>query len=171
MVKYESDDKVSCYFVIDEKLNIIRAWSDNKDYAKVYMEFHNNKFYKLRKVTKLFSDIIQILEENINDEINLYNINTKDKHHKTKSIVIPMTGTEFTLINDEGATYLSSRIDYGFINECMSLLKGKYKKGLDQILLTDVIQSTVYNKHSKVCQELGVDDLMVLYHSLPDQFG
>lgn len=174
MKRYEEDDIMTCYFVIyrDGNMNVIRGWSDDKDYVKAYMDFHNCKKYKIKKMTDTFKRVSQILEENINDEINIYNINARSnkKKESSRSMIIPMTETEHVLVNEESNTFLASRVNYGYINDCMYYLKGKYQRVLKDIMLEDVMKNVIYNKHTELTINLEMDDLMTLYMSLPDQF-
>ena len=172
MKKYEEDDTMTCYFVVydDDRSKIIRGWTDDKDLAKMYMDFHKCKHYKMKKVTNTFREVYHILEENINDEINIYNMNTRAKKG-SKGITVPLTGTEHTLINEESNTFIASRVNYGYINDAFYYLKDKYQKALKHILLEDVMKNVVYSKHTKITLNLEIDDLMTLFLSLPDQFG
>ncbi len=173
MKKYEPGDIITCYFVVydDGEHKTIRGWTDNKEYAKIYMDFHHCKHYRIKKITDVSTAIYKIIEENINDEILLFNINTKGKNNKSVSMVIPMTNSEKTLVNEESNTLVASRVNYGYINEAMHYLTDKYQKALKMILLDEVIKSVVYSKESKILDRLEIDDLMVLFHSFPDQFG
>ena len=90
MKRYEEDDNMTCYFIIDERNNIIRGWTDNKEYAKLYLDFHKCKYYKIKKITNTFREVLKIIEENSNDEISIYNINTRSnkKHESSKDIAV-----------------------------------------------------------------------------------
>lgn len=173
MKRYEEDDNMTCYFIIDERNNIIRGWTDNKEYAKLYLDFHKCKYYKIKKITNTFREVLKIIEENSNDEISIYNINTRSnkKHESSKDIAVPLTETEGMLINEEANTFLSSRVNYTFINEAFYYLKGKYQKALKSIMLEDVMKNVIYSKRSKIVLDLEIDELLVLFHSIPDQFG
>lgn len=177
MKRYEEDDIMTCYFVIydDGNIKIVRGWSDNKEYAQMYLDFHKCKHYRLKKMTDTCREVVKILEENYNDEIELYNLSIRDKNGKKgelmKSIVVPMTNTEHTLVNEEINEFMASRINYGYINEAFYYLKSKYQKALKAIFLEDVMKKVVYEKHGKFVQQMQLDELMVLYRSLPDQFG
>lgn len=173
MKRYEEDDVMTCYFVVDDRgdCKTIRGWTDDKEYAKLYMDFHKCKSYKLKKMTDTFREVVKVIEENANDEITIYNMNTKNAKGKSKAITVPLTETEHTLINEEANTFISSRVNYGYINEAYYYLKGKYRKGLKMILLEDIMKNVVYSKNTKLVLSLEIDDLMVLFHSLSDQFG
>ena len=45
MKRYEEDDVMTCYFVVDDRgdCKTIRGWTDDKEYAKLYMDFHLNQ--------------------------------------------------------------------------------------------------------------------------------
>lgn len=171
--KYELGDVVTCYFVVDEHDNhpMIRGWSDDKDLVKAYMNFHKCKNYRLKKMTAVSQEIMAIIEENWNDEIGLYNVQTKDKDGRMKNQIVPLTETEQLLISGESNDMMSSRVNYGYINEVMYYLKNKYQKAFKQILLKQVIDAVVYSKNAKLIQEIGMDEINILLYSLPDQFG
>ena len=172
MKKYEEDDIVTFYFVTYEKGNekCIRGWTDNKDLADVYMHFHSCKYYRMKKMKDSVREIYKIIEENTNDEIQLYSINTRGKRG-SKSMMVPMTLTEFNLLSEESNTFLSSRVNYGYINDVMYYLKGKYRDALEAAGLVDIIKAVLYGKNSKFIENTSIDNLMVLFMSLPDQFG
>lgn len=173
MTKYEEGDIITCYFVVEENdtTPIIRGWSDDKDFVKAYMDLHKCKRFRMKKMTAVSSEIIGVLEENWNDEIGLYYVQTKDKHGELKDVVVPLTSTEKMLISSEVTDMLSSRVNYGYINDAMYYLKNKYQKALKQILLKPVIDAVVYSKNAKFIQDIGMDELNVLLYSMPDKFG
>ena len=178
MRKYEVDERVTFYFVIfdDGDNNRIQAWSDKKDYAKLYMNFHQCKHYKLKSVTKRFDDMINILNENYHDEISLYNIRVKNKEghkkgHESRLIMVPLTSTENLMIQDEETCLMASRVNYQYINEAFHYMKDKYQKVLKDIFLYDVMNKVIYEKQSKFTNGVEMDELMVLFKSFPDHFG
>ncbi len=178
MRKYEVDERVTFYFVIfdDGDNNRIQAWSDNKDYAKMYMNFHQCKNYKLKAVTKRFDDMVTILNENYHDEIELCNIRIKNvenhkKGHESRMVMVPLTSTEHMLVDDESVCFMASRVDYQYINGAFHYLKDKYQRVLKDIFLYDVMNKVIYEKQSKFTNNVETDDLMVLFRSFPDHFG
>lgn len=178
MAKYEEGDIVKFYFVIkkDDKNNkIIQGWTDNKNIAKFYLEFHNCKDFTLKTMEGSIEDIYQVTEENLHDEIKLYNINVKDYDKKgndtVKSICIPATETEFRFVNEETNTFLLSRIRYSYINSAIPYLKNKYQEALNDIFLNDIINKVIYERRSKIVESIEFDQLMVLYRSFSDNFG
>lgn len=178
MAKYEEDDIATFYFIVFEPdnyrdENTIVAWSDDKRMAEVYMEFHHCDKLKLKKKTDYLYRITEILNENIHDEINIYNININDpkKPGRVKSIQIPATETEFRFINEETNTFLSSRICYSYINEAFPYLKNKYQKALTNIFLYDVMKKVLHERGSKFIEEVQFDQLMVLFTCFSDRFG
>lgn len=173
MNKYEEDDLMTCYFVIYEQgsSKIISAWSDNKEYAKAYIDFHKCKYYRIKKVSDTARNIMKIIEENLYDEIGMHNITTRDKNGQPTTMVIPMTETERNLISSEADSLLASRVNYGYINEAMYFLKDKYQKALKNILMKASIDMVVYSKPNKIINTIEIDELMVLLYTLPDKFG
>ncbi len=178
MRKYDIDERCTFYFIVydDDDMKRIQAWTDKKEYAKIYMDFHRCRNYKMKSITKRFDDMMNILNENYHDEINLYNISVRnDKDHKkgkeTKIITVPLTSTEQLLINDESVSFMASRVDYSFINEAFHYLKDKYQKVLKTIYLKDVMEKVIYEKQSLFTNAVQVDELMILFRSFPDHFG
>lgn len=176
MKQYEHGDIATFYFIINKfgNNNIIKAYTDSKDLAKIYMDFHKCKKFTIKKVTKPIDEITPILEENIHDEIGVYNIIIKDpdkKYGKTKEAIIPATMTEMHYINEEARTYMGSRVSYDNLNMMIPYLKNKYQRALHDILLNDVIAYVVHNKHSNILTDIDFDTLMMLYRSFPDEFG
>ena len=179
MAKYQSGDIVTFYFVIKDmgSEKIIQGWTDNKEIAKFYIEFHKCKDFKLKKITNTIEEINKISEENWNDEIKLFNIITRNRNKKSKhddnfeTIAIPATETEIRFVREETSTFLASRINYGLLNEVIPYMKKKYRDVLESIFLTDIIRKVIYNKNERITQLVEIDQLMILYKSFPENFG
>lgn len=172
--KYQDDDLVTYYFVInnDGKNSTIQGWSDNKNMIKCYMEFHSCKRFHVKELTKTFEEIARILDENNNDEIKIFNITTRSKKHphRVEYIPVPMTATEFSFVNSECQSFLSSMVNYTFIDSALPYIKERYKHDLKMTMLLDVIGSTVHAKHSKLIEEVQFDQLMVLLYLFNQNF-
>ena len=179
MAKYERDDIVTYYFIImNENGNKrIQAWTDNKEYAKFYLEFHNTKNFSIKKLTKPLREMIKILEENANDEIQIAPniiIKNRDKKHKYddfKTITIPATRMEISFINEEVATFMLSQVNYSYLDSAIPYLKNKYQRALNEIFLQSIIKKVCYQRDSKIVQSIHLDNLMILFRSFPDMFG
>ena len=178
MAKYQPGDMATYYFVIKE-INgnkSIQGWTDNKEIAKFYMEFHKCKNFRLKNITNTIEEITKILEENWNDEIKLFNVITRNRNRGKRdedyiTICIPATQTEVTFIREETATFMTSRINYSLINDAIPYLKSRHQKELQSIFLLDIIKKVIYSKNSKISQSLEFDQLMILYRSFPENFG
>jgi len=176
MERYDRGDIATFYFIIndDGKNKAIRAWTDKKQLAEIYLDFHKCPNYRLKKVTKCIDEINEILDENNNDEIVIGNIYMKDPDRKkgnVKIVSIPVTQVEITFINEECETFLSSRINYSYLNGVIPYLKKKYREALTDIFLPSIIKKVVYNKNDMINQDIKFDQLMVLFRSFPDDFG
>lgn len=176
---YDPDDIMTCYFVVldDGKNRQIRGWTDSKSLAEAYMEFHSCKGMTLKSSTKKVRDMVDLLNENVHDEIQIFNITIRDPEKKkkhqdnTKRISIPATEVEMQLIRDEGANFMYSAVGYSYINSAFPYLKNKYQKALSQIFLTDVMNKVLHNQTSPLIQAIQVDQLAILIRSFPEQFG
>lgn len=177
---YSADDECTFYFIIisdkysDEKH--VQAYTDNKELAKAYMDFHKCKQFKIKTVKDTYRNIVEIINENLNDEIALYHMNIKsDPDHKlgeeTKLVAVPITLTERDLVSEEADSFLASRVNYSLINDLMYYLKPKYQNILKDIFMTDIVMKTCYNKDSYFTLNAGIDEVRVLYRSVPDHFG
>lgn len=178
MARYEPGDIVTYHFIVynDGRHKNIRAWTDNKDLAKMYMEFHQCKDFTIKSVTKRIEEISAITEENLHDEIRIHNIlirNTdkRKKGEETKIISIPATETECLFINDECSTFMLSRIRYSYLNTAIPYMKKKYRDGLESIFLQDIINKVCNERSSNISESVKLDQLMVLFRSLPEFFG
>lgn len=178
MNRYDPDELVTFYFVIMSSDGIygedrIQAWSDRKDLVKAYMQFHKCPHYRLKKITKPMHQMVEILDENNHDEINMYNITTRDPKHpkRTKRIVIPATVTEQLFINEEIANFMMTQIDYAFLANAVPYLKPKYQRALEQVLLMDIIRKNVHGQNPVSLQKVEMDQLLVLVRSFPEHFG
>jgi hypothetical protein len=179
MSKYQAGDIATFYFVIKEMdgNKIIQGWTDNRELAKFYMEFHKCKHFKLKSMTSSIEDIRKVTEENWNDEIKIYHIITRNRNRKNSkddyvtTISVPATETECMFIRDEINTLLSSQINYSYINDALPYLKNKYQEALKSIFLTDMIKKAIYSQNTPIVQSIEFDHLLILYKSFPENFG
>ena len=177
MAKYDPGDIVTYYFIIyyEGTKRKLQAWTDDKKMAKYYLEFHKCKRFKLRKYVGSIEEVNKICEENLHDEIKIYNFTTKcrDKHKEseTGTILIPATYTEYRFVNEECNTFLSTFIPYSYFNEAISYLKPKYRKILKDIFLTDIIDHEIHGIGRKIVTFFEFDQLAILFKSFPDNFG
>lgn len=179
MAKYQPGDMVTYYFVIKEVNGnkMIQGWTDSKDLANFYMDFHKCKNLTLKKMSGTIEEITKILEENLHDEIQLSHIITRNRDKSRKNpddsvtICIPATESECRFIREEANTFMASRINYGFINDALPFMKKKYQNVLQSIFLTDVIRKVVYSQNVKFAQMVEYDSLMILLRSFPETFG
>lgn len=177
MYKYEDNDIATFYFVIrEDKIKHqkgVQAWTDEKDLAEYYLRFHNCPDFKLKDVTNKIEEINKILNENIHDEIGIYNITIRnpDKPRKTKNIFIPATNNEMTFVNGECNSFVSSRVNYSFLNSAIPYLKDKYAKCMKNIFLTCIIDSEIHGKDIPILRDFKFDQLKMLYRSFPGNFG
>lgn len=177
MAKYELDDVVTYYFVIvqDGHNARVQGWTDRKELAKAYMEFHKCKDFKLKNMTDTMEEITKILEENTHDEIKIYNLRTKDPEKKkgkvTKRIQVPATETEMMYVREEINSMFSSVIDYSYLNSALPYFKSKYQKLFNKLLIKDAIASALHQRQSVVLQQVEYDELAILYKSFNDKFG
>lgn len=174
MAKHDPDDIVTTYFVLKKEgdKTIIQGWSEDKKMVEAYMEFHNCKKFRVKKVTMVAKKMAETYEENIHDEIDLFNITTRDQKHRceVKSITIPATATEIQLLNDETNTLATSLIDYSFINGAVPYLKKKYRQALMDVGLLDFIKKILHNQRSKFVDIMQFDQLILLYRLFNDNF-
>lgn len=178
MKRYEPGDRATFYFIVLEggKTNHIQAWTDSKDLAKFYLDFHKCKNMIIKSVTKSIEEISRITEENWGDEIQICNIiiknhNKRKKGQESKTILIPATSTEITFINEECATFMMSEINYSYLNTAIPYLKRKYKEGLDFIFLPSIVNKVCNRRDCGTTELLQFDQLMVLFKAFPDNFG
>lgn len=175
MAKYYEGDLVTFYFVIKHMNGdkVIQAWSDNKDLVKMYMDFHKCKNFKVKSVSNTIEEINKICEENYHDEIQLFNINTRDPKRKGRvmGVSIPATRTEIEFINEETSSFLSSHISYTNLEKLMPYLKKKDQEALHNILLEDITKKVLYEERSRIIQSIQIDQLVLFYKIFPENFG
>ena len=173
MAKYEPGEIVTLYLVIDDEMGTIRGWTENKQLAKFYIEFHNYPSFRIKKITKVIEEINCILDENLHDGISLTNIITRDKNKPEDiiTVVIPATENEVRLIDEEASTFFSGRVNYGFIESAIPFLKNKYQKALKALYLPSIIMKTVHNRKDINTESIELDHLMILLESLRESFG
>ena len=177
MKKYEPGDEATFYFISikDDELSErrIHAWTDSKNMLDQYLSFHKCNNMKKHIITKRIEEIMKFVEENLHDEIEVYNIRYKDpdKKRKCKTITIPATGTEMQFVSEECNTFMSSVINYNYLQSAIPYLKNKYQKALNMILTHEVSRSICGGKTSERLQEIEMDQLLVFIKLLPDLFG
>ena len=173
MKRYDYDDIITVYFVVNDRDGspIIKAWSDEKEYCKVYMDFHRCKKYKLKSISDTADRIYSIIEENNFDEIGLYNITVHDPDGGSKLISVPLTGTEYNFIQTETNEWMMSRIDYSLINAAKDYFKDRYQDALKRIHLNDVLDSVLNLNNNAFVETVELDELMVLVRSFSNEFG
>ena len=178
MKEYEAKDSVTYYFIIQKTLDetMVRAWTDNKDYAKFYMEVHKCKDLSMRVMHGEARQFVDLVNQNRNDEIKIANIKIRNpnpgkKKETTKVVQIPTTDTELALIREETSDLMGLHIDYSLLKEVLPHLKGYYRKGLEMLMLPEAIAFAVYNKRVPMWSDCDYDELKILFESLPDIFG
>ena len=173
MKRYDADDIITMYFVISDKYddNRVKAWSDEKEYCKVYMEFHNCKSYHMKSMNGRVDDLCKIIEENNFEELGIYNLTTKDSKGNKKFINVPLTITEYNFINSECNDWFISRIDYNLLYSAVDFLKDKYRKGLKRIALYDVMEKVLSKRQNQFTSSVELDELRILLRSFPSEFG
>ncbi len=173
--KYQPGDIAQFYFVVfnDNGDKRIVGWTDDKQLAKFYLEFHNCKNLELKEKRAKVEVIYGIIDENVHDQIDIYNIIVRDpdKPDRVITINIPATETEKNFVDSETNTFMESRVAYGLLNEVIPFLKPKYQRALKQLLLPDVIMSVCHNKRTQIIDQIELDQLMILYRSFPSMFG
>lgn len=176
MEHYEADDVVTFYFVIvKDGLHTVKvqAWTDNKQLAKFYMDFHHCKNLKLKSVTDTYKRIVKMLNENANDEITIQNkmvvIRNEDKS-KPKYVQIPITASESVLIDSDIQHFYETEINYSLLNNNRIYFKDKYVKAMKDILLLEVINNVINGRPSKIIQQLEFDYVAAAYKSITGVF-
>lgn len=177
MKQYDPDDVITCYFIVmeDSGRRIIKAWSDNKNFAKFYMDFHKCDSFTMKAITKKARDLIDIINENTNDEIMIARLKIRNpdrsKKHPTKTVEVPITETEHALIRESLGDLMGLRVDYSFLRDVLPYLKGYYRKGLEMLMLPEAIKQAVYNKPGQMWKDCEYDELIMLFVSNPEMFG
>lgn len=176
MKRYDDDDIVTFYFVINDNgvKQQIQGWTDDRDLAKAYMDFHRCKNFRMRSITKKYIEILKILEENNNDEIKVVNLTVADdskKKRRAKIVAAPLTDTESQFVNEECASFMSSTINYSIIDSALPYMHKKYQKIFRDVLLIDAIDKAIHNRHPKSIESIQLDEMRILLRSFPDNFG
>ena len=173
---YKNDkiDKLYDEYAKDKKsTNIVKAWSDDKELVEFYIKFHNCKHFDVIVIDTTLDDIYDIINPSGNDEIKIVNlaIRDPDKPHKEKYIKVPMTEQEIDTMRLESESWGSDRINYHIIEKYYRLLKNKYKKIFNNILLLDILENIRTGSSTKILKEIKYDQLMLLYRTFPDNFN
>lgn len=177
MAEYEPGDMATYYFVIADFDNVkrIQGWTDNKQLAEFYMDFHRCPNYRLKKITKRIEEMNEIIDESIHCEIVIGNLTTRDTSGKRsdgiKLIQVPATRSELTFITEETATFFATNMAYSYLNGVVPYLKKKYQDALDDLFLSAILKASIHNIPNKISQQIQLDQLMMLAKSFPTHFG
>ena len=177
------DDEVTVYFIIieDGRKRQIQGWTEDKNIAKFYLEFHSCKRMKMKRMHGLYGDILRIIEENLHDEIKMYNIKIRNtdpgrkKNQLMKEMMIPATYTEYKMIHDEEAYFMSSMIDYHWVDGAYPYLKKKWQTAINRSLLGPIMEKVIHERMSSaaansITASIEMDQLMILFSVFPDHF-
>lgn len=88
-----------------------------------------------------------------------------------KLIQVPMTQNEMAFVKEDSVDFLSSQINYSYLAEVIPYLKEKYQRALDDILLTDIIQSVVHQKRSRKLELVDIDQISLMPKLPNSHFG
>lgn len=173
-----SDDDVATYYFIikdDREGKCIQGWTDRKELAKAYMEFHHCKNFRLTSMTASMKDIVEVINENLYDEISIQNLIIRNEDRKPgrecKYVYIPMTETETMFVRDECSSLAASSINYSLLESAFSYLKPKYQKALQQIWLDDAMMHVIHSKPSNILKCVGIDELQIMLTAFRGNFG
>ena len=173
MKRYERGDDATFYFVIHKqrgKEKYIKAWTDNKEMLKFYMDFHETKNFSVKKISDRIESIQKLVEENLNDEITIGHVRIGDKHGEQLLVALPVTETEMQFIREEDTSYMATTIDYSLINNLYPTLKKKYQHALEKILLIPIADFNVNNKFNEMVGRIFLNNVKILHRSFPDEF-
>ena len=131
--------------------------------------------YIQETISNTLNNLYKIIEENLHDEIQLYNITIpKDSKHpgKTKTIVVPCTKSEINVINDDSVNFMATQVPYHEMDKIRRGLRPKYQRALKGILFRDVCDQVLSIKSpSRILRNIDMNGLKVLIQSFPDSFG
>ena len=170
--KLSKKDKIYRDAANDKEKNLIKAWTDNKELLKFYLDFHKCKDFKTVVIEATVADVYDIVESNLNDEIQIQNLLIRDpkKPYKEKYLQVPITNEEKDALISEIDYWGSGRINYNLISQYYGIIKNKYRKVFDNILLTDILHSVNSGKKSKFLNKIKLDQLVLLYRTFPGCF-
>lgn len=180
MQKYDYlTDQVTFYFItVTDPTNgekWIKAFTDNRDLANFYLDFHHCPNLGLRKLTGTLEEIIPIVNSECrNDEIDVYHFQMRARKpgsDLTELVSVPATQQEYTQVQEQAQTFCSSKVNYHDINEVLPRLRGKYQSALATIGLLDVIGNVIRGKHTRFTREIAIDELRILVKFFPVDFG
>ena len=182
MKTYQLNDPVTFYFVVSSDVNVgkgmqIKAWTDDKDLLSFYMEFHNCSRYTIRKINKTFKEIINIINTDCpNDEITIAYLLTRNKSDKkssdpTKSVAVPATENELSIVRDSQTSGCAPLINYTLIHDALPKFKKKYQQVFRELGLYDLVGKELYNQTTEFTELLQIDELMLMFRAFPDEFG
>lgn len=189
-MSYSYDEMRTLYVITYHNPNIelkfmtdIIAWSNDKNLAKFYMKFHKCKFMKLNKIHGYPKELINIMNENINCEIYIAPLRTRNLNNNEIIFVnVPVTELEMTDIRSLSGIMNDTDINYRIIYEYYDYFKNKYRKALDTILLGTITEEILFTSkktfssgnddefHNMYSINIGIDEIAYLYYREPELF-
>lgn len=172
------DDEVVFYVIYSRELekDCIIGWSDDKDLAKSYYEFHKCKNVYMKKLEGIYEKIYDILKDYINEQIFLKKLKTID-NNKIIKLVVPITVTEESLIYDQIETMCSFLVNYHDIIGWAEYLDKDYFNALNYLYLIDIARAQIYgddpehDKRINIKNFIEFDEIKLLTRLSPTTFG
>ena len=184
-----SDEMKTLYIVTYHNPNIelksmtdIVAWSTNKELVKFYMKFHKCKFMKVNKIRGYPKELIKIINDNVNCEIYIAPLRTRNSDDEIIFINAPVTDLEMTDIRSLSGIMGEIDINYRLIYEYYNYFKNKYRKALDTILLGNITEEILFTSKKTFSSSndnefynmsiinIGIDEIAYLYYREPELF-
>ena len=169
----ELDDIVTYYIIYDTHLpwkENIAGWTDDKLIAEFYMEFHNYDGFVMKKIKGRFQEIINVLNNSINEEIDLYSDLKTNVNGKLKEITLPLTTNECTILTLAKSTMLADLVSYEILMRAYPRFNRKYQQALKNLFLLDIAGYVLNGNESEFTADLDFDDVVVLT-TMTTQFG
>ena len=188
-MSYSYDEMKTLYIVTYHNPNVklkfmtdIIAWSNNKDLAKFYMKFHKCKYMKLNKIQGYPKELVNIMNDNVNCEIFIAPLRTRNSNDEIIFINVPVTDLEMTDIRSLSGFMNDTDINYRIIYEYYTYFKNKYRKALDMILLGSITEEILFTSKKTFSSDnddefnnmniinIGIDEIAYLYYREPELF-
>lgn len=165
MKKYDVRDEMTCYFVYrntgganDE----VFGWTDSKDMIDMFKSVYHNFNFRIMKRTDEWGNIVPLINENINDELVLYNLTTQGKNGKPEKVAVPLTLTLYARLQDMTTNFGLMDIDESIIEKLFPRIKKKYRDALNTLHFEEIMNANIHSDYSKFTTQLKMDEVKLL---------
>jgi hypothetical protein len=174
----ELDDEVVYFLLYNLKYadritgkSIMVGWTEDKNLADFYLEFHHCKDIVVKKYEGPYRGIIGTLNDNANEKIEIYWIRTRIGR-KVKPVAVPMTTNEQRVLTQSTQTYCQGDlVEYQQIINLLPHLKKKYREAMKFLYFNELARNAIGGETTNFIAFVELDEARLLPKLYPQNFG